>query len=220
VVLAVVCSWGWAWGARGAQPVESKWEKEIAGLEARLQAKPPGPGSVVLFGSSSFRLWPDAETAFPGHRVVNLGFGGCEFRDLADYFERLVVPLAPKVILLYGGDNDLASGKSPERVEADLRRLAEQIRTALPGARVGILAVKPSQSRRHLLGVQQETNARLRQFARGHRNSDNLDIATPLLDRQGEPEPALFKGDRLHLNAAGYARWRSVIGPYLERADR
>ena len=31
----------------------------------------------------------------------------------------------------------------------------------------------------------------------------------------GQLRPELFLPDMLHLNAAGYALWQSVIGPYM-----
>lgn len=204
----------------GAQPTPDKWEKEISGLESRLRANPPGPGAVVLFGSSSFRLWKDAETAFPGHRVVNLGFGGCQTSDLNQYFDRLVKPLQPRLILVYGGDNDLASGKTPAQVEADFRQLVAKVRSSLPRTRVGFVAIKPSPSREKLLAPQREANQRIRRFAARHRRVDFLDVARPLLDGAGRPDPGFFVEDRLHLNARGYEAWVRVLAPYVNRWDR
>ena len=198
----------------------ARWEKEIRALEARVQAAAPGPGAVVLYGSSSFRIWTNVAAAFPSQRIVNLGFGGSTYSDLADFFDRLVPPLAPRVILLYGGDNDLAAGASPEKVVADFRRVYAKARASVPRARIAIVAVKPSPSRAKLLGAQFETNRRLRRFARWHRQVDFVDLATPLLDRKGEPDAAFFQVDRLHLNASGYDIWKKELGPYLERVAR
>ena len=60
----------------------------------------------------------------------------------------------------------------------------------------------------------------VRRFARSHRRVDYLDAATPLLDDTGKPDPKFFISDRLHLNEAGYARWRDLLNPYLDRWAR
>jgi lysophospholipase L1-like esterase len=43
-----------------------------------------------------------------------------------------------------------------------------------------------------------------------------LDVATPLLGKDGRPRPGLFREDGLHLNARGYELWASVLGPHLK----
>ena len=38
---------------------------------------------IILFtGSSSIRIWSDIQSYFPGHNIVNKGFGGSETTDL------------------------------------------------------------------------------------------------------------------------------------------
>ena len=189
----------------------------MRGLEAAVARDTPAPGAVLLLGSSSFRLWTNVAAAFPQYRVVNHGFGGSQLSDLNEYFDRLAVPVEPSVLLVYGGDNDLAAGKSPERVLADFRELVAQARRKLPRTRVGFLAVKPSPARENLLAAQQRANELVRDFAQGEDGLDYLDVATTLLDSTGKPEAAWFAPDRLHLNGAGYARWREALSPYLDR---
>ena len=46
-------------------------------------------------------------------------------------------------------------------------------------------------------------------------NVDFIDIFTPMLAADGKPRRELFRTDALHLNATGYALWRSVIEPYV-----
>jgi lysophospholipase L1-like esterase len=53
-----------------------------------------------------------------------------------------------------------------------------------------------------------------------HKKSEQLyyiDTATALLDSSGNPESLLFIEDGLHLNEAGYALWKSLLEPLLER---
>ena len=44
-----------------------------------------------------------------------------------------------------------------------------------------------------------------------------IDVFTPMLGPDGEPRKELLVSDGLHLNAAGYKLWASIIGPYLAR---
>jgi lysophospholipase L1-like esterase len=206
-------------GAQSRAAAE-RFEKEIVAFEDADRLSQPRQIDVLLYGSSSFRLWTNVADAFPGVAILNRGFGGSELSDLNHFLDRVVVPHPPRVLLIYGGDNDLANGKSPEQVLADFKALVERVRQELPRTRVGFVAVKPSPKRQHLLGAQHDANDRVRRFARHHRRVDSIDTATPLLTETGVPDPHYFDSDRLHLNAAGYRVWRRVLEPYLRRWTR
>lgn len=199
------------WGAT------NRFEGEVVRMEAAARRSPPPNGAVMLYGSSSFRLWTNVAARFPHHDMVNRGFGGSELSDLNEFFIRLVLPSAPRLLLIYGGDNDLAAGKSPEQVLQDFQALISLVREHLPTTRVAFVAIKPSPSRLALLGAQREANRQIRHYTRSLRRVDFLDVASPLLGADGQPDPACFLGDRLHLNGAGYDRWMEVLGPYVER---
>jgi lysophospholipase L1-like esterase len=140
--------------------------------------------------------------------------------DLNRYFDRLVPPLQPRLLLIYGGDNDLAAGKTPAQVESDFRELVGRVRGRLPQTRVAFVSVKPSPSRLKWLEAQQLANDRVRRMAARWRRVDYLDAATPLMGASGQPEGRFFGPDRLHMNGEGYAVWRKVLEPYVERWDR
>jgi hypothetical protein len=42
-----------------------------------------------------------------------------------------------------------------------------------------------------------------------------LDVATPLLNSNGEPRDDVFLLDGLHMNEIGYAEWTAVVRPVL-----
>ena len=44
---------------------------------------------------------------------------------------------------------------------------------------------------------------------------DYIDIHTPMLGADGRPRAELFRADALHLNADGYALWKTVIAAHL-----
>ncbi len=108
-----------------AQPAD-RWESAIRDFEAKDRAQPPAQGGAVFVGSSSIRLW-DLAKSFPGRRAINRGFGGSQLADAVRYADRIVIPYAPAVVVLYAGDNDLAAGKSPEQVSGDFRQFAAKV---------------------------------------------------------------------------------------------
>lgn len=197
-----------------------RWEREIQAFEAADRSAGFDKGKVMLYGSSSFRLWTNVAVQFPGVSIVNRGFGGSQLSDLNAFFERVVVPHAPRVLLIYGGDNDIASGKDAERVFQDFVTLVDKVRRDLPQTRVAFVAIKHSPSRLKDLEEQRLANRRVRRFAAQRRRVDFLEVATPLLNREGKPDPRYFLEDRLHLNGDGYEQWRRVLDPYLRRWSR
>jgi hypothetical protein len=193
-----------------ADPV--RWEKEVAAIAGR---SPRTPGGVVFIGSSSIRMWRTLATDFPGIRPLNHGFGGSHLEDSVHYFDLLVRPFAPSVVVLYAGENDVAGGMTPERVQADFREFRRRLRETLPEARLVFLSLKPSPSRVAHLAAMARTNALIAADCAGDPLCRFVDVATPMLDDRGQPRAGLFLSDRLHLNAEGYALWTALVRPAL-----
>src|SRR5262245_60143394 len=113
-------------------PHEAQWEKAIQAFKASDKTNPPPLNAILFIGSSSIRLWTSLEQDFAGHKVFNRGFGGSHLSDSVAFVDRIVVPYKPKLVLIYAGDNDIASGKSPERVFSDFKNFVQKIHAALP----------------------------------------------------------------------------------------
>ena len=113
----------------------SKWEAEIAGFEASDKTNLPPKGAVLFVGSSSIRLWKTLAKDFAGYEVINRGFGGSQLADSVVLADRIVIAYAPKMVLLYAGDNDIAAGKTPEQVFSDFKRFVEKVHSELPKTR-------------------------------------------------------------------------------------
>lgn len=147
-------------GGMLAAQQQPPFEKEIRAFERLDSLEKPSKGQILLYGSSSMRLWSTFKTDLAGYRVVNRGFGGSEMSDAIYYFDRVVLPLAPSWILLYEGDNDLAnSKKSPQQVYRDFRTFMDLVRQKLPGARVAVITLRPSIAREQLMPQQRQVNA-------------------------------------------------------------
>ena len=191
------------------------WETDMQRFEAADAQSPPPRGGVLFIGSSSIRFWDTLAQDFPGVPVINRGFGGSELRDSTWYADRIIVPYAPRQILIYAGDNDLNAGRTPQQLRADFVAFVERVRRDLPKAKIADSSNKPSPSRAQLLPVQREANTLIAAEAQ-RLGVHYIDIFTPMLDARGQPDESLFIEDRLHMNRAGYVIWQRAIAPYLK----
>jgi len=186
------------------------YEREVRALEqTRLNVDCP----VVFYGSSSIRLWPGLERG----EIVNRGFGGSTLEACAYYFERLILPLHPRSLIVYAGDNDLGDGRRPEQVLGWFRELAAKIDARIPGVPFGYISVKPSPARAGILDLIRLTNKLIEREMEGHPNGYFMPFFDSMLDAGGRPRPELFLSDGLHLSLTGYRLWESLLIPYQNR---
>ena len=203
--------------AEKKQPPEVRWAKEIRAFEAADKTNPPPRDAVLLIGSSSIRLWTNVAQAFPGHKVINRGFGGSQLADSVAFVDRIVTPYRPKLILLYAGDNDIAGGKTPETVLSDFKAFVGKVHAGLPGTRVVFIAIKPCLAREKFLDQVKTANRLIREYCETDERLLFADVFTPMLSPEGRPRADLCVKDLLHLNAQGYALWASVLRPIVDK---
>ncbi|PPU62786.1 hypothetical protein XcodCFBP4690_13550 [Xanthomonas codiaei] len=199
-----------------AQVSDAAWEQDMQRFAASDARQPPPKHGIVFVGSSSIRFWDTLGKDFPGKPVINRGFGGSQVRDSTWYADRIVIPYAPRQVVLYAGDNDLNSGRTPEQVRDDVVAFVTRIRRDLPDARISYLSIKPSPARAQLLPSVIAANRLIKDALAGFARVDYVDVYTPMLDASGKPRPQLFREDRLHMTADGYALWRKAVAPVLE----
>jgi lysophospholipase L1-like esterase len=194
---------------------KAPFAEEIAAFETGDALLPPAKGGVLFLGSSSIRLWTSLRTDFPRLRVINRGFGGSQIADSTRYFDRIVLPYAPRTIVFYAGDNDLEAGHSPEQVLADFRALVARTHAALPRTRLLFVSIKPSIARWRLIENIREANRLVRDYVAGDPRLGFVDIVPAMLGRDGRPRPELFRADGLHMTRAGYRIWRDAVAKAL-----
>jgi lysophospholipase L1-like esterase len=195
----------------------NRWEQAIRTFED-WDSKNSFPSNAVLFvGSSSIRMWPTRE-CFTDLPVINRGFGGSQISDVIHYVKRIVLRYAPKVVVFYAGDNDVAAGKSAQRVFNDYKAFTKLVRANLPQTRIIFISIKPSPSRWSLWPVMKRANRMIRDFSSRDARLFYFDGAAPLLGGDGLPKAALFRPDKLHLNPKGYALWTRLLRPTIDEA--
>ncbi len=201
--------------AHAAKTVGNQWKRTIQKFEASDKKVPPPKNGILFTGSSSIRMWK-LDRSFRDLPVINRGFGGSTYADLNQFFDRLVVPHAPKAIVLYSGDNDIARGDSVEQIMAEFKNFVARVHKTLPDAKVFVFPIKPSVSRWALWDKMRNVNQRIATLAESDPRLTYVDGATPLLDRNGQPRADLLLKDGLHMNAHGYRIWTDLLRPYLD----
>ncbi len=193
----------------------SKWKAEFAKFAADEKVTPVEPGGVVFVGSSSIRMW-DLEKSFPDKNYLNRGFGGSVIADSTHNFTELVAKHKPRLVVFYAGDNDIASGMSPEQVLKDFQAFAEKFKSELPKATLLYISIKPSIARWKLADKMREANKQIETECGQHEEFAYVDVWPVMLDAEGQPRKDIFLGDGLHMNEAGYAEWVKLINPLLQ----
>lgn len=173
--------------------------------------------AILLIGSSSFTMWKDVKDYFPGLTIINRGFGGSTLLDQIRYANDIIYPYQPKQIVIYCGENDLASSDSVSAATVVQRFnvLFAGIRAKLKDVSVVFISLKPSPSRKHLFEKMKTVNFLISTYLAAQKNTAFVDVHSKMLDENGQPMPEIFLEDSLHMNAKGYAIWKTAIEPHL-----
>lgn len=204
-------------GTLQTQPDSARWEEAIRKFEEADRKSMPRRDGIVFVGSSSIAGWRTLAKDFSAHRVINRGFGGSQLSDSVHFADRIVTRYRPRMVVLFAGTNDLASGKTPETVAADFQAFVGKVRAKSPKARIAFIAISPTPSRWANNANVIRANALIREQIYAGENLAFIDVYSPMIGPDGGPRPELFVSDRLHLNAQGYALWRKIVEPYLPR---
>jgi lysophospholipase L1-like esterase len=140
---------------------QNRFEKEIVAYEKQDSLALPAKGMKLFIGSSSFRLWKSFDADTKGMNAFNRGFGGSTLKDALYYFDRMVVKYQPSWVFVYEGDNDLASGTSPEEIAAQFEEFSGRLAKEVPGAKLVFVSARPSLARETMKAKQQDLNQRI-----------------------------------------------------------
>lgn len=192
-----------------------RWQKEIRAFGKQDAQKAPPEHPIVFTGSSSIRKWVTLAEDFPGLPVMNRGFGGSEVFDSFNYAQLTVIQYKPKLVVMYAGSNDIAAGKTPQRVLADFKAFVAKVWAALPQCRISYISNAPNPKRWNLVAQMQEASRLVEEFTKTDKRLQFINVYPHMLGADGMPKPDIFAPDQLHMNAKGYAIWKEVVGPYL-----
>lgn len=191
--------------------------REIQAFKKQDSLQVPPKNPILFVGSSSFRLWPNVQADFPGYTILNRGFGGSTLPDVIKYADDIIFPYKPKQIVIYCGENDIASDATTAQIVFErFEQLFTLIRKKMPKVPVAFVAMKPSPSREKYREKLIQANLQIKNFLAKQSNAEYIDIY-PLMMQNGISDESLYGNDRLHMNAKGYAIWQKAIQPYLKK---
>ena len=202
-----------------AQTQTNRFDGDIAAFEARDRTNPPPQNAILFIGSSSIRMWKTLAADFPQHKVINRGFGGSEIADSVHFVDRIVIPYRPGMVVMYAGGNDINAGKSPERVAEDFKAFVEKVRAKVPDVPIAYISIAPNPARWAQVDRVRRANELIREFTKTGRKLKFIDVFPHMLGEDGQPRAGIYLDDRLHMNEKGYAIWKEIVGPELEKAN-
>ena len=191
-----------------APKTPASWEATIKKFEEGDIATPPPKGAVLLVGGSNARRWTDVAAYFPQHKLINRGFGGARLTDVLHFTDRIVIPYAPRVIVLNAGGNDLSSGKTPEQVRDACREFVKKVGVALPKTKIISISLPPVLRAANVpdgYATIRRSNALLAELAKAEPMLEFVDLFPAFSGADGKPRAELFVADGTHFSAKGYA---------------
>jgi lysophospholipase L1-like esterase len=194
-----------------------EWESSIRAFERQDKAHPVSPGGIVFTGSSSIAYWSSLENDMKPLAVINRGFGGSEYTDVNHYADRIVIAYRPAAVVVYAGDNDLASPgrKTAQSVAQDVQQFVQIVHAKLPETWIFVLSIKPSILRWKRWPEMREANQLIQDFLRTQDHTAYIDVASPMFDQPGHLSDGLFIADGLHPSTKCYALWTALIKSVL-----
>jgi len=171
--------------------------------------------TIVFTGSSSIRMWENLKTKFPGHQIVNSGFGGSKASDLLQYQEELIFRFNPRKVFIYEGDNDIVLKKSTREIIQAIQEIISNQKKRDSSAQIILIAAKPSIARWHLKRKYKRLNRQFQKIGRKLSGVEYADVWNAMLDGK-KLKQDIFIEDGLHLNDKGYELWYSVILPFMD----
>tara|TARA_S200000501_G_scaffold73009_1_gene64953 strand:+ start:21760 stop:22446 length:687 start_codon:yes stop_codon:yes gene_type:complete len=169
---------------------------------------------IVFVGSSSIRMWKTAEY-FSDLPVINRGFGGAHLSDVNHFINETVIKYKPRIIVLYAGDNDIAAGKSPEKVFNDFLLFVKLVNSSIYQSKIIFIPIKPSLLRMKFWTKIKIANEMIQNFSYNNPNIFYIDLAKPMFTLNGDLKTSMFADDGLHLSKIGYDLWSSMLHPML-----
>ena len=179
------------------------FKDEISLLKKKIKLKKNKNDLIVLYGSSTLRLWKNFDEDFKNFNTLNLGFGGSQISNMIDNFEVLFKEISPKTIILYCGGNDLAVGLDPEKIFKKLIVLIKMIKEKFKKIKIINIQLKPSLERISKMDKINLLNKRISDHFKRRKNLIQLECFDDIMIN-GDIDETFFLRDGLHLNSKGY----------------
>jgi len=206
-----------SWGAEGVTPTAttSKFTEEV-GRFANLPS--PASGGVLLVGSSTFKRWTNAVTDLAPLPVTNRAFGGSQTSHQLMFFEQVVPPCRPQLIVWYCGSNDIKGKKDPKEVLVRTEEWLNKVKKLDPSIQVLLVSIHRCPQKRkdgQIEGVD-AVNRGYQELSKKRKGVFYVDVNPALESATGGSKDDLYVADGLHLNVEGYQQMITLLKPAIE----
>lgn len=189
--------------------------------EAAVATLPlPGAGSddrcaIWFIGSSTIYRWDGLAEDMAPWKTIKRGVDGATFPQLIERFANDPAKVPPRAIVLYAGENDLASGSTVAQAVTERSRFLALKAKMFPDVPVVLVSLKPSPGRWNNRPAQLAYNADTRQIAESSPDLSYVEIGPQLLD--GDRPGDHYVADGIHLKPEGYRLLVPALKAVLEQ---
>jgi lysophospholipase L1-like esterase len=200
--------------AANASPF-SRYEKTVQAYESADKATPPPANPILLIGDSQFYRWKTLAEDLPGYTIVNRGIDSFQFSDILHFYDRLVTPYHPRMIVLHVGGNDVHNGKTAARLLEDFKTFVARVRDQHPQIVMAFSSLTPGPGRWEEAAQRKEANEVIRRYVATQENLRFIDLWDAMLTPDGKPREDIWVADRVHPNHEGYLIRVRLMKPLL-----
>jgi lysophospholipase L1-like esterase len=206
----------WAAPEGDATSVPSKFAGEV---EKFSTLPPPEPGGILLVGSSIFKRWTNAVSDLAPLPVTNRAFGGSQTSHQLTFFDQVVPPCRPGLIVWYCGSNDIKGKKESSSVLQRTEEWLGKVAQADQATRVLLVSVirSPQKRRDGQLEAVDAVNLGYEELSRKKDGVFYVDVNPALQTSEGESKVELYVADGLHFNVTGYNQMTTILKPAIKK---
>jgi lysophospholipase L1-like esterase len=203
-----------------AAPARNRFEPNVRRYEEADKQSMPPAGAILLVGDSQFFRWKTASEDLAGYTVINRGIDSFQTSDLNFFFDRLVTPYQPRMIILHVGGNDVHTGKTTTQILTDYKTFIGKARKILPAVPILISSTTPGPARFDEADQRKQLNQALKDYAASEKNIQFVDLWDAMLSPDGKPREDIWVEDRIHPNHEGYLIRVRIMKPMLGPPDK
>ena len=185
----------------------------------KFASKPiPPPGGVLLVGSSIFKRWTNAVSDLAPFPVTNRAFGGSQTSHQLMFFDQVVSPCRPRLIVWYCGSNDIKGKKDPQSVLKRTEEWLDKVKKLDPSTQVLLVSIHRCPQKRkdgQLEGVD-AVNRGYEELSQRREGVFYVDVNPSLESVTGKSKAELYLEDGLHLNPSGYEKMATLVKPAIQ----
>jgi lysophospholipase L1-like esterase len=177
---------------------------------------------IMFYGNSYFNLWSAdriermlSELGGSKPVAVNNSFGGATSAELLHYYDQLVKPYKPRLLLWTEGANDFAMGFTGEEASEIACTFFNKLKSDFPTVQIMILSPieTPNITDNKKIAMRDFYKSRMNDYAEAHENCSFVDISPFFYNDEAKKcfRDDIFIEDNVHLNDHGYDEFERFL---------